>query len=522
MAFGVNCRILDFIPDLLEVFYSSRYFSSGSTCPLISISISDGSGSKVSVLGSVYKLQSHDMAVLTLPPFPSAQSRKALSASHLAELNKKICSALQQILVLPSQQRDTPASKAFVATYAQDTARQTLDNLIWGTSTEAPSRYEKLIQKYSLDLAQKLASSNLGLDADILIDLAVVYANTNISQLRTIFEASGSSSLISIVESQVVPAFTTILSATSPGLYNLRKACHCICSFLQASGSSLVHQFSSNKQFVGALAKTYYQGLISVAQTYGGLASLKRAESRELDEWERMWIECKVALMDSFHVVVKAWLRDLSNMALVDNDKSFSVIFSLLEDTSSSSSSESLSPTPFLNQSLLADYQHTYNLSNTLTDALGHLPVQDVRVDVLQSMLNSFETHNTGDPGVLKLLLQSSGTVDHKPKATATPLPVDPALETKVTKVLDVLSDHSLHYIRALLSETSYPFAGNPEKVIEALLEGTAPSEDEIASRTVRKADPITDEFSQYVKQRRNIFDGEQMDVSQLRIGKKK
>ncbi|KAJ7742669.1 hypothetical protein DFH07DRAFT_964380 [Mycena maculata] len=69
----------------------------------------------------------------------------------------------------------------------------------------------------------------------------------------------------------------------------------------------------------------------------------------------------------------------------------------------------------------------------------------------------------------------------------------DPELDVNVTQVVDILPDHALEYIRALLSDRFYT---TPEQIVASLLEGTAPSleglqrspasPDEIASYTRR------------------------------------
>jgi activating signal cointegrator complex subunit 2 len=100
----------------------------------------------------------------------------------------------------------------------------------------------------------------------------------------------------------------------------------------------------------------------------------------------------------------------------------------------------------------------------------------------------------------------------------------------KVTKVLDILPEHSPEYIRALLEHP--PLERDPEKVIEALLEGTAPAPEELEQSqsetasmirgTVRLQVDGEDDVEKYVRERRNVFDDQVMDAAQLRVGKKR
>jgi activating signal cointegrator complex subunit 2 len=107
-----------------------------------------------------------------------------------------------------------------------------------------------------------------------------------------------------------------------------------------------------------------------------------------------------------------------------------------------------------------------------------------------------------------------------------TSLRADSEADGKVAQVLDILPDYSPTYIRALLTHPSYPFQGDAEKVVEALLEGTAPSPSEVEEQ--RSSTDIAEGSYQeveefvYTKNRKNVFDDDVMDVSRVRFGKKR
>jgi activating signal cointegrator complex subunit 2 len=238
--------------------------------------------------------------------------------------------------------------------------------------------------------------------------------------------------------------------------------------------------------------------------------------------------------VDAFHIIVRALLDDMSSSSgtalAVEVDRTFDIIFTLLS-LPSSSSQPNPNETPFLDRSLLADYQQTYDLSRTLASSLRHAAEKDARVALLESSLQSINSSSEKEPGALKILLRSSGIapgVDNlgkgfskrpdtkgKGKDMPAPTPVaaieDPELDIKVTQVLDILPAHEPEYIRALLLHPSYT---TPEQVVEALLEGTAPS-----AKELQTSDAKADDISSYV--RRNVYDDEAMDLTQLRVGKK-
>jgi len=492
-------------------------------------------------------------SIQALLAYPSIHARKSLSPAQLATINQTISASLLQIVSLPPAKRDTQAARRFVASYAKDAAIQVLNGLIWDSPSQ--SKDDKTIRNRTLLLAEKLASSPTGLGIQALIDLSIVYTSTNVSRMKSIFAAAAASdpSFVAAVETDLIPAFTQLFSPAQ-GLYAVRKASHCVASFLNSSPPEMLRCFAHDKTFILALALLYEQGLTSIASSYGGLSALGNADSRQADEWELLWVQAKVALVDAFHLIVCTLLNDLSSSAgaslSAESERTFDIIFALLELPSSTTNNDNLPSTPYLNRSLLTDYQECYSLSQTLATALRHAAEKDARLDLLESTLQSLDSHGSSgskDPGALKILLRSSGIspgMDNqgngsrvpstaagpsigKGKGKAPPMsPADeasqshvPDIEIKITQVLDILPDYSPEYIRVLLEH--FPYGGDPEKVVEALLEGTAPSGEEFEpprSVDISGGSVVVDDADE---ERRNIFDDEVMDSTQMRVGKK-
>ncbi|KAF9010192.1 hypothetical protein BDQ17DRAFT_1406345 [Cyathus striatus] len=515
--------------------------------------------------------------ILRLPPYPPTGTRKALSASQLADLNQSIAAALHATLVLPPSKRDTYAARRFLATYAKDNAHQILLALIW--SEQAPSVSSKdsqAIRSRTLALAEKLAETKekgAQLDIQILLDLSVVYASSRstLPQLRNVFSRAleNTPTLSTTIESELVPAFTALLTSQHvQGLYAARKAAQCIFSFLLASSDKIRRIFARNKQFVLQIARLYDAGMTHIATSYGGLASLCNAFLSDLptDDWEPIWVQTKVSLLDAFHLIFNTLLADLASSSqgmplALEAERTFDIIFSLLEV--SPPNGTQVPPTPYLNRPLVVDYQTGHDLSAALAKAIKSKEERDARLDVLESTLASLEIsdHASADttrkgkgknPGALKILLRSSGIqpgIDNlgirslsepsqppppvnivsegKGKARArTPPPPDPELDIKVTQVLDIFPDTSPDYIRLLLSHPRY--SGSPERVIEAMLEGTAISESdpELAQEVEREQEMkfkyrAEDSLEKYVEERRNIWDDQEMNLNNVRFGKK-
>ena len=480
--------------------------------------------------------------VVPLPTYPSASVRKSLTASQLAIFHRNISNALAEILTLPPTKRDTPATRTFLSSYTNDIAHQTLQSLIW----QAPPYSNDHVHKRVLLLAEKLATSPSFLDAKTLLDIAIAYFLYP-TRVRTLFSAALATTpnLAAVFVSDMVPALTTLLSPSrSAGLYGLRKTARCLVSILSVCPRELVRPFAKHQDFMIALGRAYGEGLAALAHSYGGL----RTDAVELDDWERIWLETKVDLIDSFHVIFTVMLQDLSTASGAElaeqSERTFSVVFSLLDLPSPPAPVQAGSATtsaPFLSRSLLADYQHAYNLAGTLISVLQRAAHEDARVDLLESTLRSYDIESSTrakDPGVLRLIFKSSGVLlgtstSGKGKAaqssskgklvdvrSAPELAPNHDLDLQISQVMDIFPDQSLSYIQVLLTNPAFPYRGSAEKVIEALLEGTAPGPDLLTKGEIVGASAQVD-FNEPIE-RRNIFDNEILDVSKIHVGKKR
>ncbi|KAG1862815.1 hypothetical protein DFJ58DRAFT_715226 [Suillus subalutaceus] len=472
--------------------------------------------------------------VVPLPTYPPASARKSLSASQLATFHSNLSNALAEILALPPARRDTPAIRSFLSSYVNEVAHQTLQSLIW----DAPPYTDNHVHARVLFLAEKLATVPSCFDVKTLLDVAIAYFPYP-TRVRSIFIAALAStpSLTTVFNSDMVPVLSTLLEPDRcAGLYGLRKTARCFISLLSGCTPELVRPFAGDQDFMTGLAQAYEEGLAAIAHSYGGMRT--DVGTRELDDWERIWLETKVDFIDSFHIIITGMLQDLataSGAALAaESERTFNIIFSLLNiplpvplpgGTPSTAA-------PFLNRSLIADYQHSYNLSSTLASALRRAAREDARVDHLESTLRSFDIESsaagTKDPGALKLIIKSSGippgaSASGKSKAGQSsskgkakvirPEPEPHDLDVEILQVMDIFPNQSPEYIRELLKQSVFK---NAEKVIEALLEGTAPGESSVAE-DVKGAHAVSNEPIE----RKNVFDDEILDVSKIRLGKK-
>ncbi|PPQ73490.1 hypothetical protein CVT24_007819 [Panaeolus cyanescens] len=535
---------------------------------------------------------------MRLPGYPSPAARKALSPSQSASLYQNISNALANVLELPPEKRDANSTYNFLATYANYTATEVLDGWIWPENRgilklENSSKDEQLVRKRVLLLAEKIAMSRIqgegGLDLQTLLDLSVIYSRTNPSKLRDIFKAVAesrfSASLVSDITRELVPGFIRLLSSPPPdaqGLYAQRKVVECITAFLRGAKncSEFIRPFfdtddeDASSPFILAVAHSYEDGLARMATVYGGLGQLNRriasldprdfrsaSSYDDADDWQRIWIETKVTLLDAFHIVFITILDDIAaapaGMQLASKgEKAFALVFKLLEGGNSSSSgsssaqggSSSIPPTPYLNCSLLTDYNGTHPVETTLSRVLKKADERDVRLDLLESSLATLKHDHRSDPGALKLLLHSAGlpigagkaaNLSSQPSAAASgprqlqtgeqaaapsklTLSAEEELEItlKSSQILDILPETPNTLIRKLLLSSKY--GGDPERVLGALLEGAEGVGIGVDAEPAPSDPIITNPTNDYdVSQRRNVFDDHEFDPSQVRVGKR-
>ncbi|KAH9962905.1 hypothetical protein BC827DRAFT_1260123 [Russula dissimulans] len=521
-------------------------------------------------------------AFAPLPPYPSSHARSQLSHTQLASLNQKISLSVRQTLDLPTQTLISAAPAHFLSSYAQDVAQNTLDALIWdvtSASKEKPrteSSDARAVRAHTLLLAERLASTGTpSLDPITLLDLSIAYAS-HPTRLRLLFDNafSTSPSLLASTTASALPAFTSLLgSHTTAGLHGLCKTAHAILCLLRVGPPTLLRAFAHSKDFVLALSQAYDTGLGTAAGSYGRLYLPTAGASvtvphREPDDWEVLFLQTKVDLLDAFHILLTTLLNTLAapppsdpSSPAAQLDRAIDIVSALHAlPAPPRRPDDHAPPTAFLNRSLLADYQHTYDLSEKLVRALPHgvVVADDARLEWLLAALRGLDADLDGggsgsgpsvavqarrrDPGAFELLLGSGaqpgiGVDDHATTvhtsergaivatlsrgAEAAAASSSKAVDPRVEEVRVILPDYAPEYVHALLQRADY---GSVERVVEALLEGTAPPPEALQQQQQAalkaQADQAREEF-EYTRDRRNVFDEEDMDVSRLRVGKK-
>ncbi|KAJ3484841.1 hypothetical protein NLI96_g5355 [Meripilus lineatus] len=256
------------------------------------------------------------MKVSPLPQFPSVKGRKTLPPSQLALLRQNILVALDQILSQPVSTHIVTSSLAFVSSYARDHAAGILESLIW--ESEPKSQYGPKLEQVDQEIHRKtflLAERiSFSLDFQTLLDLSVVYGFKNPKRIRALFDIAFNKNpvLIGQVQKEVAPSFIELLRFSQTGLYGLRKLSHLILSALRPSPSACIGSFARIIPFIVSIAHVYQHDLTNISQSYGGFHSQSSSPNAALDDWQRIILDTKVALLDSFHILISHVFSDVA------------------------------------------------------------------------------------------------------------------------------------------------------------------------------------------------------------------
>jgi activating signal cointegrator complex subunit 2 len=195
--------------------------------------------------------------------------------------------------------------------------------------------------------------------------------------------------LTEAITNDAVPTFTRLLASSDAhqALASKCKISESLVSLLRACSPlhALIRPFSVSKDFILALASLYDAGLASIANFHGGYRVLQNLTTENQDDWPQMWIQTKIALIDSFHIILSALLEDHRDD--LEKERIFDTLFALLDLRVAPPSTPS---TPFLDFPLIADYHHAYNLSEGLPPIFNEdKSERDPRLDLLETSLSS-------------------------------------------------------------------------------------------------------------------------------------
>jgi activating signal cointegrator complex subunit 2 len=261
-----------------------------------------------------------------------------------------------------------------------------------------------------------------------------------------------------------------------------------------------------------------------------GLPPFLRAKLDDvpLSSGARSWLQTKVDLLDSFHILIDHLLASERHLEL-----GITLLFDL------TSSADVKEKAPFVDFPLIADYQHQFDLAKRLKSL--NATRDDPRLEVLIVTITNLVPAGPNELGPLSLLLEKPAINNTAPngatgsqKGKGRAVPVDDGVEGAVTQILSILPDQDPDFLRKCLAHSTFTGSDRTEKLMSALLEGNVPVElmmEEISGPSAKEPPPLLpstgddnekEKKNKYTKGRRNVFDDEPFDISALRIGKKR
>ena len=370
----------------------------------------------------------------------------------------------------------------------------------------------KAVQNVSIIAIAPSLGSSIGIDIAQRLAYAYFSNNTRLQEIET----------------EVIPAFSSsfqeILAAPPEAAYRIA---FCLYGLLSVVPMNVLDIFCQSTDLVVSLARCY-DGSLSSTSSPNVFAT-----------------NTKVLILDCLHILFTHHISKKSNLSM---GHLFALLQAILDLPSTPSTSSTF--IPFLNRSMLGDYEATWQISDEisrraiessltrgveyLTSALrmrkgnvAHITDANAALNVLthQPRLRTM-------PGVLKVASDPKG----KGRAQVEPLPSASGIdESAVSRVLDILPDEDRAFVQRCLVHPAFSAPDGAEKLIDMLLEGSTLPDglgsfrhargDKLAALDAASANISSPERQEYssslLESRRNVFDDEPLDFSKLRIGKK-
>lgn len=95
-------------------------------------------------------------------------------------------------------------------------------------------------------------------------------------------------------------------------------------------------------------------------------------------------------------------------------------------------------------------------------------------------------------------------------------------IDLAISHILDILPDQDPSFLRRCLQHPEFSGEDGTERLISSLLEGSVPINLSIEEPTPQVASSRQVDDLELAKERRNIFDDQAIDLTSLRLGKKR
>ena len=460
-----------------------------------------------------------------LPPFRPSLVKQKLPFEQFDSIQRLLCAQIQLLL-----QNSPPPSTvlAFLQAYLSDVAQDCLKSLSTTPVVDSASPNTTPLRQQVLTLLSHLADHHpKSITQAILIDTVIVYGPKNATHIKRFL-----TDLLGRREPQfktaIATSFSRMLSELNNSTINtiagVRRVAHVLAAVVRTGVPAILDELIDGKPTINDMATIYDRNLPAL------LLSVK-LDDVPLSSEARSWLQTKVDLLDSFHILVEHVLASERHL-----ESGIALLFDL-----TSVEVDVTEHSPFIHFPLIADYQHQFDLAQRLKSlSATH---DDPRLDVLIAQIANLAPADPNELGPLSLLLETPATNNtasygasggRKGKGKAAP--VDEGVEDAITQILSILPDQDPDFLRRCLAHSRFTGSDRTEKLVAALLEGNVPAElmmDETSDPSANEPShqPLSTEDGKgkekekeykYTKGRQNIFNDQPFDISALRIGKKR
>ena len=459
-----------------------------------------------------------------LPPFRPSLVKQKLPFEQFDSIQRLLCAQIQLLL----QNSPSPSTVlAFLQAYLSDVAQSSLRSLSTASVVDSASPNTTLLRQQVLALLSHLADRHpKSITQAILIDTTIVYGPKNATHVKRLL-----TDLLGRREPQFKTAIATsfsrmlseITNSTRNDIDGFRRVAHILATVVRTSVPAILDELVDGKPTINDMATIYDRKLPPL------LPGVK-LDDVPLSSGARSWLQTKVDLLDSFHILIDRILA---------SERHLESGIALLFDLTSSVEADMTQQSPFIHFPLIADYQYQFNLAQRLKSL--STTRDDPRLDVLIAQIANLAQTDPNDLGPLSLLLETPATNTITPygasgsrKGKGRAAPVEDGVEEAITQILSILPNQDPDFLRRCLAHSTFTGSDRTEKLMAALLEGKVPAElmmDETGGPSANEPSHqlLSTEDRQekekefkYTKDRRNIFNDQPFDLSALRIGKKR
>lgn len=453
---------------------------------------------------------------MVLPTFRPSAARTRFSNEKYNAVENALGVELAHILQTKDQQ-DVLSSVRFLEAFFEDIAMTSISPHLNNETVDEQllRKAYQLFEAIALRDSARVRTSTI-VDA-ILSSQGRKYDELDASLQRTL-TIERCQELLTGVNGIVQTCFGARVPPTQT-LTSLHRILHVLAAILRTKNSSIMAAFLSpdNTKGLSYLMQIYDTILPSIRGSLPG--------TPEHSDWGATWLRIKICILDILHDCVTY---------LVDNASSRELLLDTMMNLTKATRNGNTQTAALLDSPLLVDYENLFAFSAIL-DSLG-VRSDDMKIRHLTQIFLPYGENVHMESAILQTLFHDADvektplartrdfpptTTKGKGRATQAQVEDESRIEEVIVHVLEILPDQDPEFLRRCLQHPTYRGEDGKDKLIASLLDGSIPIELMDAAEPSGQS-TVIDASMEAVEKRRNVFDDQLIDLSSLRIGKKR